>query len=180
MSSTKRPPGSQLLISADCEAAPESHSSTTGSEFQQENCKIVQELHRAVFSQMVHTEEALQDALHEKVCSLPSIAVLLSKAVCRPQLAVQEDLLQQMHTQEQLLAHCQQQLAAASLQLREQQLQQSLLSEQCATTIASLQFKVQAMPNHVWPIRFARVLQILMLMLLILRKNFSMHAVLLL
>ncbi|KAL3151717.1 hypothetical protein ABBQ38_012697 [Trebouxia sp. C0009 RCD-2024] len=69
---------------------------------------------------MIHTEEALQDAMHGKEASL-----------------------QQLHAQEQLLASCQQRLMAASLQLKQQRQKASRLSEQTGSTIAGLQSKVE-------------------------------------
>lgn len=76
----------------------------------------------------------------------PSILSTKQKLLCQLHFLFQEVLLQQMRDQEQLQTDCQQQLADSSLQLREQHLQQSLLSKQSAVIIASLKSKVQASP----------------------------------
>ena len=60
-----------------------------------------------------------------------------------------------MHDQDQVLADCQQQLADSSSKLKEQHLQQSLLSQQSAVIIASLQSKVQASPLSLTKLFFA-------------------------
>lgn len=94
---------------------------------------------------MIDTEEALQDAMHGKVClSLIEGAALSEGPPVQFMLTLQEASLQQLHAQEQLLANCQQQLMDASLQLKKQRQKASHLSVQTESTIAGLQSKVQA------------------------------------
>lgn len=126
---------------ADSEPAAEPHLPVKHSDCQQEECTIVLELHRAVSDQKVHTQEALQDALREKVCRFAQF--YCQQLLRKLHFPFQEVLLQQTHDQEKLVANCQEQLADKSAQLSEQHLQQSLASEQSAAIIASLQSKVQ-------------------------------------
>lgn len=146
----------RAMVVADCKTAVDCRGSTTHSGCQQVECKTAEQLHRAVSSQMVHTEEALQDALYEKVCRFAQLCCPADDSSCASCISpFQEVLLQQMHDEEQVLAGCQQQLDDSSSQLRKQHSQQSLLSKQSAVIIASLQSKVQAFPPSSTKLFFA-------------------------
>ncbi|KAL3159189.1 hypothetical protein ABBQ32_011172 [Trebouxia sp. C0010 RCD-2024] len=119
-SSVATSPVSKVVVSAKCQEATSSDSSATTADCKHIDGRTVQELHQTICSQMIDTEEALQDAMHGKEASL-----------------------QQLHAQEQLLANCQQQLMDASLQLKKQRQKASHLSVQTESTIAGLQSKVE-------------------------------------
>lgn len=82
---TGPPSEPRAMMVADCEPTAETKWPATHSDCQHVECKTAQEVHRAVSSQVVHTEEALQDVLHEKVCGFALFcysAVNSSRASC--------------------------------------------------------------------------------------------------
>ena len=85
-SSVATSPVSKLVVSADCKQVTFSNSLAKSSDCKHGDCTNVQELHQAVCSQMMHTEEAVQTAICDKVCLLTyatELSEVLSSPLCR-------------------------------------------------------------------------------------------------